>query len=539
MSHCDCSLITPYLAGVDTSLLNCAEAALSCTFSGVQGALARKRLRLPFKCTGGGLLSLVESAPSFFAGAILRSTPSFIDRNIDGIFIRGLYNTTLGHIFGAGSFDDALNHNFTTFTSPSTACPLGLSFASAWASLRTVSTAGVLNKPVENANGVQHSISKIIHTSRFEALRSDVDAGVYSIRDRILFGQIDSFSSTFLRVLPCEVGACSPLEWAEISSQYFFLPSPAISSFVGQPIMDRKRRNGNAVICDEFGDNLQGITLPFDGYRRQHDASKNSIASLGILAGLDVQTELLNLFKSVVPPSSHNAFTSAHQDGLLRSGQGLIPDLKLRLPNDNGGSADALCEVKTLHMGSSTYRVRGEGLRSVDIRAAKIHPDLEKKLKAADIKYCGSSETGPPGPMILRLRSFGVTKGLVFGCVGEVSDDTKTLIHSISKAAGQEFARRQTSANRSITIGNGSWYAKRVLAMAGLRARANLLLDRLQFLGPGAQGAYERYRSSTRSFNTNHKSKFFNMADDMRRDEHNAHRHNGGQSEGRWRGRDL
>jgi len=325
------------------------------------------------------------------------------------------------------------------------------------------------------------------------------------------------------------------LEWAEIASQYFFLPSPAIASFVGQPIMDRTRRTGHPILCDEFGDNLHGITLPYDGYRRQHDASKTAIFDLATLAGISVDKEILNLFKSVIPPDKHAAFVSAHQDGKKRTGQGIVPDLKLRLTNDHGGSRDFLCEIKTLHMGSSTYSIRGSGPRSVDIRASSINPDLEKALRKADLKYCDTALNGPPGPMLTRWHSFGPTKALVFGCLGEMSQDAHILCRDISVAAGLEFLRSQNSANRSIAFGNGTWYTKRVLAMVCLRARANLLLDRLQFLGPGAKGAYERSKAAKqKQFSYSSSYEFACRIENMRREDRDAHRHNAGHSDGRW-----
>ena len=297
--------------------------------------------------------------------------------------------------------------------------------------------------------------------------------------------------------------------------------------------MERKERGGDAVICDEFGDKLQGITLPFDGYRRQHDDSKNALADICRLAGLEVQTELLNIFKSVIPPAEQAAFASTHQNSTSRTGQGMVPDLKIRLLNENGGSADVLGEVKTLHFGSSTYFVRNSGPRSVDFRASKIQPDLEAKLRRADAKHCNAPVDGPPGPMLSRLRSFGPTKALVFGCVGEVSADVKSVLYSVSRAAGQEFLRRHLSANRSINVGNGAWYAKRRLAMVGLRARANLLLDRIQFLGPGAKSAYDRSQARPRFFDFRSRC-FHAYADKARSDDRAANQNFSGRPSGSW-----
>ena len=64
--------------------------------------------------------------------------------------------------------------------------------------------------------------------------------------------------------------------------------------------------------------------------------------------------------------------------------------------------------------------------------------------------------------------------------------------------------------------------------MVGLRARANLLLDRLQFLGPGAKGAYERSKaSSSKTFGLNSPGhEYACRVAEMRRDDLYAHRTN-------------
>ena len=115
------------------------------------------------------------------------------------------------------------------------------------------------------------------------------------------------------------------------------------------------------------------------------------------VAGVEVHTEPLNVFKSVIPPAQQAAF-AASQIGASRTGQGIVPDLKFRLPNEHGGSGDALGEVKTLHFGASTYSIRGAGPRSVDLRALRIQPELEAKVRKADQKYCGDRVDGPFGP---------------------------------------------------------------------------------------------------------------------------------------------
>ena len=158
--------------------------------------------------------------------------------------------------------------------------------------------------------------------------------------------------------------------------------------------------------------------------------------------------------------------------------------------------------MKTLHFGTSTYTSSAR-LSAVEVRAKKVLPDYEKKLRAADVKYCGTVDDGVTvGPMLSRLRSFGGVTALVFGCMGEANKDVHKLVKNLAAAAGRDFVRRTGQSTTTIATGLGMWHAKRLISMTALRARAHLLVSRLQFIGLNAK----------KSFNTAKRYRFFYRA---------------------------
>ena len=70
--------------------------------------IARERLHLPARANGGGLRSLVKSAPAAFAATVAKIAPKLIESKDDqGAVRRGFLDGVAGMIslFGDGSFD--------------------------------------------------------------------------------------------------------------------------------------------------------------------------------------------------------------------------------------------------------------------------------------------------------------------------------------------------------------------------------------------------------------------------------------------------
>ena len=131
-----------------------------------------------------------------------------------------------------------------------------------------------------------------------------------------------------------------------------------------------------------------------------------------------------------------DAEAASQQQGRPR--YGYVPDLQMFLPpekEEGSGAAHArLLEVKTL-MGKTKYTGIAKGKRAVDSRAEKLQGEYQRMLHKKDVDWCGTA-ADETGPMEAVLISHDRLRGLVFGAVGEVSDDVHQLIrHFATKMA--------------------------------------------------------------------------------------------------------
>ena len=130
---------------------------------------------------------------------------------------------------------------------------------------------------------------------------------------------------------------------------------------------------------------------------------------------------------------------------------------------------------------------------AVETRAAAVHTEYQRKAKAIDQKYNNTAE-GATGPVERHLRSFGRVGGLVVGAFAEASKDLLSLLHETA-ALGAQRSWRDMGA-RSVDEAAGLLYTKlrRNLGIAAARARARLLIDRvnLALAGNGARAATQR-----------------------------------------------
>ena len=92
--------------------------------------------------------------------------------------------------------------------------------------------------------------------------------------------------------------------------------------------------------------------MPGDGWRDQHDALKWRLVEDAREMTVPVKPEVYGLFAACIPQGSRSRFDALP----IRKRQGLVPDLRLRVQwQGRGPVQDMLLEIKTLHVGSSTY----------------------------------------------------------------------------------------------------------------------------------------------------------------------------------------
>ena len=156
-------------------------------------------------------------------------------------------------------------------------------------------------------------------------------------------------------------------------------------------------------------------------------------------------------------------------------------DLRLLLPDDSGLRA-RLLEVKTMTMCDTRYAPvanAANAARRVDLRARGLDAHYQWALQRKDVAWCGTAE-GEVGPMQRVLQSHGKLIGLVFGAVGEVSQEVADLVSTMARhgaaAAGRALCARTTASAVTILANQ----ARRTLAMSHCRASAHLLLGRVR-----------------------------------------------------------
>ena len=341
---------------------------------------------------------------------------------------------------------------------------------------------GVLIHPAAGAGKeserLQRDVTWLRETGRFKQL--DVEIRSLAITDMRLqaWANLDSFSTAWVTCWPQRDCYLTNDEFLEVSARYLGLPSPACEVQAGSPI------TGTHQTLDRFGCNLSSLPLPGDGWREQHDSIKWRIAQDAKGAGVPVRPEVYGLFAACIPQHGRRIFDALP----VRKQQGLVPDLELSFQWDGiGPERQLLFEFKTLHYGSSTYRVPDGRCQAVARRANALPGEYIRKARAVDAKYCGILQ-GEDGPVQLRLRRYDPVKGLVFGHFGEASPDVHKLVSALARAAALRSAGADDTRHGLL-----SWFYKRRWSITAVRAAARLTLARLaSAVGHGTTSAAHR-----------------------------------------------
>ena len=171
-----------------------------------------------------------------------------------------------------------------------------------------------------------------------------------------------------------------------------------------------------------------------------------------------------------------------------------IPDLSLRLPVADSLTAQrfTLAEVKTLHMGDAytsamSFNVSNDlntHNAAVEMRSRKIQTDIIARMNTADRNYHNNMSNN--GPFMSRLTSLGPVKGIVTGAFGEMSSDLKAMLKLMAKVGVCSYGRFSGAPSTRLAESALFYYIRSHVAMICLRAKADLLLDRIEFLIPNA-----------------------------------------------------
>ena len=150
-----------------------------------------------------------------------------------------------------------------------------------------------------------------------------------------------------------------------------------------------------------------------------------------------------------------------------------------------------LFELKTLHVGTSTYRECDHRCAAVAQRARALPAEYAAKARRVDRQFC-HTVPGSIGPMETKLRTYDPVRGLVFGAWGEASPDVERLLSVFVATVAERHWRELGSTSQLEARGALAWLLRRRWAMTAIRENARLKLERMEHVGVGAGFAADR-----------------------------------------------
>ena len=419
-------------------------------------------------------------------GKLCRAVPCRVDRHDEQWTTIPGFLPQLENVFGRSAFDD--KHLSPWFAGLlEYGATLGYALAYTWASLQGeagLNMEGLLDAPVARAGAgydkVQRDITACRERRRFQAM--DVEIRSLPVEDmrRAAWMNMDKNSTVWVTAWPAQESYLSNPEFLEIATFYFGQPSPICRQAVGEPI----GRTG--LTLDAYGLRLTTATLPGDGWRTQHDALKWRIHQDAKEMHVRHRTEVYGLFAACMPQQSRALAATMP----ARKRQGLVPDFVFTISLD-GPERELLFELKTLHMGVSTYIENNHRCEAVARRARAIPREYSTKAQTVDRRYC-NTPVAAVGPVEAKLRTYDPVRGLVFGAWGEASPDVERLLATFAKSGAERHWRDMGATNEQGAIGGLAWLLRRRWAMTALRENARLKLERMEMVGAGAGIAADR-----------------------------------------------
>jgi hypothetical protein len=252
--------------------------------------------------------------------------------------------------------------------------------------------------------------------------------------------------------------------------------------------MGRKNRENP---CDAYGENLVKATLPGGGWMYHHDGINQQLHKIFRQSGMVSDMEVEDFFLRKLRETAINPALSVPL--LSKNLKGYVPD-----GHQTGvacgkypAGVNQFTEVKVIHSGSVQYRrmeVRDDqqGAAAVNAFQKQVRGTYITNLREKDRQYFGSAETtrGPLESLVRRLDF----KPLVFGTFGEMSSNVKEVI-DMAVEYGVEHLGRSMAATTvdGVRIALRRRYRTQ-LSAAVWRGYANLILDRVKYVGSGRLG---------------------------------------------------
>jgi hypothetical protein len=480
----------------DSAILGAAGAAAGQSLGGLD-VLRVRRLELPARLYGCGLRRLATVAPAAFAGAVCRVVPMMIDRTVDGEVRCGFLTAQLPGLFGAGSFDPG-GEEFRFDGMLRSGCCLSSAFTNCWHTMLSSITAargglhpteGPLAAPLVGAGIEENKILRkpqSAFTSALELAWFDaLDAGFKLLPRgdvaRVAWLNADRFSTQFVNAIPSSAlgFVLGNDAFAEVFATYLALPSPACAPLVGQRV-GRYRD-----VLDPHGVKLTTLPLPGDGWRTRHDAVKHLVDRDIRQHGVPSSCEVFGLFAQLLPQQAREAVKTFS----ARKRQGLVPDFRITHPH----GLEALMELKLIS--GPTWYAHGDTRRCQGVarRARALPGEYAAKARSLDAQFCGvSRDAEVPGPIAQKLLSYGRLRCLVFGALGEASEDVHSLVDLLAGGRASRDWVRMGCRSSNDAKASLARYLYRSWGLMAVRGQACLKLSGLAHVGPGAQIAADR-----------------------------------------------
>ena len=444
-------------------------------------------MRQPIKLGGMGLRSMLEVSSAAFVGAVEVAIPSMVGE--DGVCPQLSREVGEAECFSVGG--DIQTRWYYMLQS---GCQVGTEFRRAWEILQE--EAQQLSQWLETelveplsvdtmaaglgstSGSTRKAIIEQMEKLRGEALnKALLEHNDRQVRPTWAWPQRDKLTAHWLLALPGPETGLSSAVFVEAAAAHLCLPSPACSDKVGQKV-------GRTTV-DIYGDKVRSVALPGDGFRTRHDTIKQLISRMCIWAGLNSECEVFGRFSGLIQQEGLNRMERG------RKRQGLVPDFLIELPLEGRrGSEQVLAELKVISCCPTRYKSSNTS-RAVDKRAGELHLEYVRKAKNIDRQF-NLTEEGQKGPVLRKLETFGQVHGLVFGAFGEASEEVHKLLEILADSRFRKIGllKGQIGSEGELSIIKAQ--IRRLFSVTIVRAQAQCLLDRLGWIGQGADGASSR-----------------------------------------------
>ena len=464
---------------------------------------AQARLHLPAVAKGGGIRLAARTVDAAFVGALNDVLPRFLEEPGKGEDIPplpGFYKAQLEDIFGDGSFHpENIATRYQQFlTRADGGCRMAAELHSAWSRMQAATTERVpdadnlLLLPVAAARGTQRELTRLIEQAAAIPVAAKFAALPNAHRDS-LFSQINPSSWQWVTALPIGTNTMNPSQLREVAATYFLLPSPLLRPLQGRALSVRTLQ-GDAILCDGYGDNLLNARLPGRDcqWSRGHSELQATLAtSIHKLLGLHVDVEVRGQFQNLVPPERQ-------LEAELHQLEGIVPDIGTYVAqfDEEGqftGSAYTHLELKTIRRSTNYRQWMQTGGMAVDRRTAQLAKAARDKLSRKEQEWCGTAP-GDTGPMTGYFDSVPYT-GLAWGPLGETSKGVVETVRGVAQLAARRANHFVGPGPISKTIEAQAARVQRAmlrdLGVVAVRANADLLIARRRHVcgvSPGGGG---------------------------------------------------